>query len=96
MFLFSVLVCIARKVVKNRCYVNEKVFEFKDNVKMRRDRACLTLCSDKVPFGVNIITETVSNAFRWEKYINFSMREKFSVVQSPTDGFRSTDDSEHI
>ena len=70
-FLFYDLVIIARKLVKNRRYINEKVYEFKDNAKVRRDEASLTLSSDNIPDGVKIYLENANNAVLWENYCNF-------------------------
>lgn len=81
-FLFDDLIIVARKVKQNRCYINEKVFEFTDNVKLKRDMASLTVISDKIPEGVKINLETVNNSVLWEKYCNFCMGKTDSSVVS--------------
>ena len=70
-FLFDDLVLVARKLVKNRRYMNEMVIEFKDNFSMMREGSTLTLFSDKIAKGVKIHLETDNNACLWEKYCNF-------------------------
>eukprot|EP00092_Neocalanus_flemingeri_P010546 GFUD01011362.1.p1 GENE.GFUD01011362.1~~GFUD01011362.1.p1 ORF type:complete len:290 (-),score=45.90 GFUD01011362.1:41-910(-) len=70
-FLFSDLLIVARKLVKNRRYINEKVLELKDNAEVRREGTSLTLLSDKDPEGVKIYFETANNAVLWERYCNF-------------------------
>ena len=76
-----------RKLVQDCNYVNEKAFGFTDNVKVIRDGASLTLSWAKIPLGVRINVETVSNAFLWGKYINFAMRKVDNVLKSSIDYF---------
>jgi hypothetical protein len=72
-FVFDDMVIVARKLVENRRYINEKVFEFKDNVEVKRQNASLTLTSEKCPEGINIKIdlESTEDAILWEKYCHF-------------------------
>ena len=72
-FLFNDLVIVARKLVANRRYIDENVFQFSDNFKIAREGPTLTLSSAKTPIGLKIHVETENNASLWEKYCNFSV-----------------------
>ena len=58
MFLFCDVLIVARKLVQNRRYLNEKVFEFRDNFRTAREKESLTLFSEKNPEGTKIYVET--------------------------------------
>ena len=70
-FLFNDVVLLARKLVENRRYIDEMVFEYSDNFDIIRNESTLTLKSRKFPKGVKIFLETVDNACIWEKYCKF-------------------------
>ena len=72
-FLFNDLVIVARKLVTNRRYIDENVFEFSDNFKITREGQTLILSSGKTSNGLKIHVETENNAALWEKYCNFSV-----------------------
>ena len=91
-FLFNDAVIVARKVKQNRRYINEKVFEFTDNLRMKREDASLTFFSENHPEGVKIEFEKVNNAILWERYCNYCMDNFDSDTQSGSEKGDSEDD----
>ena len=92
-FLFDDLIIVARRVVQNRRYVNEKVFKFTDNFQVRREEASLVLISENNPEEIKINLETANNASLWEKYVKFSLRQNNTDIESTSEDCGSENDS---
>jgi len=91
-FLFNDVVIVARKVKQNRRYINEKVFEFTDNMRMKRQDKSLTFYSNNLPEGVKIEFEKVNNAIMWERYCNYCMDNIDTNTQLGSEEGDSEDD----
>jgi len=91
-FLFNDAVIVARKVKQNRRYINEKVFEFTDNLRMKREDASLTFFSENHPEGLKIEFEKVNNASMWERYCRYCMDNIDNETQSGSEEDESEDD----
>ena len=84
-FLFSDVIIVARKLVKNRKYLILDTIKTDDNLRVSRNELEVTLGNGDREFTVSF--SELGNARMWQQYVNYSKNTQSSLVEadSPTE-----------